>query len=433
MKIFGIGLSKTGTTSLAHALEILGFKTKDNLGIIRYSPGDLSSVDKTALETYDALTDTPIPSFYKELDASYPGAKFILTLRDMDGWLKSCQKQFSTKLASKQTEAHRKLFMNLYGTTVFDENKFRTAYDNFVNEVHEYFKDRPQDLLVMNLTAGDGWEKLGPFLGKAIPLTPFPKANVTRITWMNINDIVSVAKRGGQITLQAYQQGQSVGVIGKALRALRGGDAGALQRASRAANKVIVDGLKKLNNETPVLSRESSATPYSERVKWNHIWLVDSLDGAEAFLRADGDFSVNIALIQDGAPIYGIVYAPTTDTAYYASVGKGAFKTVGAREPQHLDTHENIATKPKTISEPEKHSSMPGSRALTICRVAEGLIDCCIVDEPSQEWEIAAAQIIATNAGKRMYDCKTKQELKYNKEHVVFECVIAESASSSEQ
>lgn len=80
-KIFGIGLSKTGTTSLAHALEILGYRTKDYPGLSRYRAGDLSSVDLAVVDAYDALTDTPIPSFYRELDQRYPGAKFILTVR----------------------------------------------------------------------------------------------------------------------------------------------------------------------------------------------------------------------------------------------------------------------------------------------------------------------------------------------------------------
>src|SRR5438105_11325665 len=85
-KIFGIGLSKTGTTSLANALQILGYKTKDNMGVVNYATHDLSSVHLEVVEAYDALTDTPIPSFYRELDARYPGSRFILTVRDSDEW-----------------------------------------------------------------------------------------------------------------------------------------------------------------------------------------------------------------------------------------------------------------------------------------------------------------------------------------------------------
>ena len=149
MKIFGIGLSKTGTTSLARALNILGYRTRDNLGVVDYIRGDLSSINPGILDTNDAFTDTPVPNFYRELDAKYPDAKFILTIRDMDGWLKSCKKQFTQRLSDKQNNAHNRLFMDLYDSTVFDEEKFRLGYEDFVNGVYRYFADRPQDLLTL--------------------------------------------------------------------------------------------------------------------------------------------------------------------------------------------------------------------------------------------------------------------------------------------
>jgi 3'-phosphoadenosine 5'-phosphosulfate (PAPS) 3'-phosphatase len=423
-KIFGIGLSKTGTTSLAHALELLGYKTRDYPGITHYRAGDLASVDLAMVDAHDALTDTPIPSFYRELDATYPNAKFILTVRDQAGWLKSCRKQFNERSAEKQNAAHNQLFMDLYGCTVFDEQQFLAGYEQFVSGVLEYFKDRPQDLLVINVTAGEGWEKLCPFLGRPQPDIPFPKANVTQITWMNVNDIVSVARQAGQITLRAYRQGQQPGLISRMLRTLRGGDAAAMQRASRAAHGLIVERLKKLNATLPILSREGIAPPYSERSQWNHIWLVDPLDGAEAFLGADGEFTVNIALIQDGAPMYGIVYAPLTDTVYYARIGKGAFKVTGNDAPRQLDAGEQPNT--RSNPRPMHHASTSGSRALTMCRVAEGVIDSCAFNEPVHEWETAAAHLIASSTGKSVCDCKSKQGLKYNKDHLRSECVIVE-------
>ena len=163
-KIFGIGLSKTGTTSLANALQILGYKVKDNMGVVEYRAGDLASVDLDLVDAHDALTDTPIPSFYRELDARYHGSKFVLTVRDSEGWLKSCKKQFTERFATVQTDAHRRLFLDLYGTDVFDNQQFANGYDRFVAGVREHFKDRPGDLLVINVTAGEGWEKLCAFL-----------------------------------------------------------------------------------------------------------------------------------------------------------------------------------------------------------------------------------------------------------------------------
>ena len=203
-KIFGIGLSKTGTTSLANALQILGYKTKDNMGVVKYVTGDLSSVDLDVVDAHDALTDTPIPSFYRELDAKYPGSKFILTARDSEGWLKSCKKQFTERFAKVETDAHKRLFMDLYGTDVFDDRRFASGYARFVDGVRDYFKDRTRDLLSIDVTAGEGWEKLCPFLERPVPDVPFPKANVTQVRWMSVDDIVAIATHAGDELLRRY-------------------------------------------------------------------------------------------------------------------------------------------------------------------------------------------------------------------------------------
>src|SRR5207247_6666629 len=147
--------------------------------------------------------DTPIPSFYRELDVRYPNSKFILTVRDREGWLKYCKKQFTQRLAEKQNEAHKRLFLDLYGTDVYDEQKFISGYETFVRGVIEYFKNRPLDLLVIDIAGGDGWEKLCRFLGKPIPDAPFPKANVTQIRWIDIAHVVAIAREAGQEILRS--------------------------------------------------------------------------------------------------------------------------------------------------------------------------------------------------------------------------------------
>ena len=128
IKIFGIGLSKTGTTSLARALEILGYKTRDYIGVTKYIAGDLSSVDLQEIDANDAFTDTPIPSFYKQLDEKYPNSKFILTTRNMDDWLRSCKKQFTKRMVERQTEATNQLHTDLYGCFEFDPDKYANGY-----------------------------------------------------------------------------------------------------------------------------------------------------------------------------------------------------------------------------------------------------------------------------------------------------------------
>jgi hypothetical protein len=119
---------------------------------------------------------------YRELDARHPGSKFILTIRERDGWLKSCKRQFTERLAEKQNDAHKHLFLDLYGTDVFDEQRFGRGYDRFVAEALAYFARRPQDLLVIDIAGGEGWEKLCAFLGKPIPDAPFPKSTTMATT-----------------------------------------------------------------------------------------------------------------------------------------------------------------------------------------------------------------------------------------------------------
>lgn len=425
-KVFGIGLSKTGTTSLAHALEILGYRTKDYPGITRYQPGDVSSVDPETVNAFDALTDTPIPSFYRELDEAFPGSKFVLTVRDRESWVKSCRKQFTDRLAAKQNDAHNRLFMDLYGCTAFDERKFVEGYERFVGGVLEYFQDRPGDLLVINIAGGEGWEVLCAFLGKAIPEAPFPKANVTNITWLKLEDVVAVARRAGNLTLRAYERRRRAGLVGAMLNALRGGDAAALRRASRSADRVILNGLRALNAHIPIVSRESNAVPHEVRARWNHFWLVDSLDGADAFLGQQGEFSVNIALVQDGIPLYGVVYAPKSDLVYSARVGEQAFKAERGEVPRPLGGPDSCVPTRAAEVRRDMHASPPGSRALAVCHVAEGASAACGWSNPTHEWQVAAAHLIAANAGRRVHGGMSTQPLRYNKARQADDCVIAE-------
>jgi 3'-phosphoadenosine 5'-phosphosulfate (PAPS) 3'-phosphatase len=433
MKIFGIGLSKTGTTSLAHALELLGCKTRDYPGLVHYSPGDLTSIDAGLLAAHDALTDTPIPSFYRELDAAYPDAKFILTIRDAEGWLKSCKKQFTQKLADKQNEAHNQLFMDLYGCTVYDEQKFRAGYDRFVDGVQEYFKGRPGKLLIMNVAAGDGWETLCPFLNKPVPGIPFPKANVTQIRWMSIDDLVDIAREAGQEILRAHNI-MSVHPVSKSTNALswislisahlersllnlRGGRPVALARATRAAQAVLIRRINKLNPGIPVITSTSHAVPYAERSKWNHFWLIDPLDGEEGFASQAGEFTINIALIEDQKPISGVVYAPLSGTIYYAMAGKGAFKVESGGQPVRIIAHD------PALPPGNKAAFASASKALMMCRLAEGMPGGVQSVHHCMEWQSAAAHVVAGAFGKRILVCNGNDELTYNKMDWSSECI----------
>ena len=194
------------------------------------------------------------------------------------------QEAFTQRLAEQQSEAHNELFVDLYGCTVFEEQKFLDGYDRFVRGVLEHFKNRIEDLLVINIVAGEGWNELCPFLGQPVPEIPFPKANVTQITWMKIEDVVAVAKRAGQLALQAYQRKRMAGPIGRAWHVLRGGDSGARQRVSRLAHKTIVEGLKNLTAQIPVLSRNPGLSRFPSGRNGTMYGLLTLLTTAMPFL-----------------------------------------------------------------------------------------------------------------------------------------------------
>jgi len=185
-KIFGIGLSKTGTTSLHDALVLLGRRAAHYpIEMLKLDEGELK-INITQVSQYDALTDTPISRFYKELDIAFPGAKFILTLRDTDKWLQSCRRHFEHWLELLRQDAikkqslineSRQLQIDLYKTLTFNEDKFVEAYHRHQITVQNYFKGRPQDLITLNICNGEGWERLCPFLNQPIPNLPFPHSN----------------------------------------------------------------------------------------------------------------------------------------------------------------------------------------------------------------------------------------------------------------
>ncbi len=444
MKIFGIGLSKTGTSSLARALELLGCRTKDYLGIETYARGDLNSIDRKVMAEYDAFTDTPIPSFYKELDREYPNSKFILTVRETNGWLKSCKKQFTQKLDDKQNEAHKELFMDLYGCSVFDEQLFKKGYNKFVDSVLDYFQNRPHDLLILDIIAGDGWEKLCPFLDKPIPDIAFPKANVTQIRWMDIQDIVAIARHAGEELLTAYcvkhgnknllprKKSPGTSFFSSILARCRYTICNNPQNlAAIQAYRRIVDGLTAISPTIPVISPHSPDIPFLERRKLNHFWLVDPLENEEAFLAGDNNFTINIALIEDNKPYMGVVHAPLTGTLFYGTLGKGAFCSESGAELRQLKQ-----IKTGSFESSEMQFNMQGAShrqrknvgnvtntALLMCSIADGKSEPMKTIEKSMEWQTAAAHAIAGAVGLKVKDCDTKQDLTYNKKSFTNSCI----------
>lgn len=173
-KVFCIGFHKTGTTSLETALTRLGYKVTGSFGT--KDPDIASKVHEMAYslaERFDAFQDNPWPILYRELDERFPGSKFILTRRPTGNWINSQVKDFATT----ETPMRRWIYGESAGCPMGNEEIYTARYEKHNREVLEYFADRPDDLLVIDLPNDDGWSRLCPFLGQPVPDEAFPHSN----------------------------------------------------------------------------------------------------------------------------------------------------------------------------------------------------------------------------------------------------------------
>lgn len=181
-KVFGIGLSRTGTQSLAAALKILGYRTvhfpEDDDTFFQLRSGDFRL---RVLDHVDALCDTPIVPYYAQLDHAYPNSRFVLTVRsDQASWLASVERLWEQHTGKDESTFNRFVSTAVYGIWAFSAERFSYVYDTHVRNVRSYFYGRPRKLLEIDICAGDGWNLLAPFLGVAPPATPFPDEDFLR-------------------------------------------------------------------------------------------------------------------------------------------------------------------------------------------------------------------------------------------------------------
>jgi len=235
---------------------------------------------------------------------------------------------------------------------------------------------------------------------------------------------VRAAVEAGQVIMRIYlDPKQDFGIEKKA-------DNSPLTLADKAAHDCIVRYLDQTG--IPILSEEGAHLPYEERRKWHRLWVVDPLDGTKEFIKKNGEFTVNVALVEDGVPVLGVIYVPATEVLYTGIVGEGAWKevrgnretvnskssdgkcfiVVASRSHMNPETEEFIGHLRKIYDNIELVSS--GS-SLKICLVAEGTADVYPRFAPTMEWDTAAGDAIARAAGRRVTDAQTGQPLTYNK------------------
>ena len=236
--------------------------------------------------------------------------------------------------------------------------------------------------------------------------------------WLKIAK--NAAKKAGEKILQIYAEDFSV---------IYKEDKSPLTIADQQANDIIESYLLKTN--IPILSEEGNLTEYKERKNWKLLWIVDPLDGTKEFVKRNGEFTVNIALVKNGNPILGVIYAPVKRWLYYGSSNgsyrefdekkvklplnnkSNSFKVVGSRSHQTPETKEyfdDIRKRKKNVEIVSMGSS------IKICLVAEGSADVYPRFAPTMEWDTAAGHAIAKYAGKKLIDLKTNQEMVYNRE-----------------
>ena len=200
-----------------------------------------------------------------------------------------------------------------------------------------------------------------------------------------------------------------------------------LTHADLAAHQTICEALMRLTPGLPVLSEESAHIPFSERAAWRQYWLIDPLDGTREFIKRNGEFTVNIALILDQRPVLGVVYTPVTGLCYFASCGRGAYKQHSGAAPKAIHTR-RYADGRCAVAASRSHCGdslrdflarlgdceiLNIGSSLKSCLVAEGQADVYPRFGPTSEWDTAAAQCIVEEAGGRVTDT-AMQPLRYN-------------------
>jgi 3'(2'), 5'-bisphosphate nucleotidase len=233
--------------------------------------------------------------------------------------------------------------------------------------------------------------------------------------------VVQLAREAGSAAMRVYAE------VNPAFEYKR--DKSPLTQADLASNRVIDEGLRRIAPEWPVLSEESREIPFEQRSGWRRFWLVDPLDGTKEFLKRNGEFTVNIALMEEGRPILGVVYAPAMDRMYYAARGAGAWKAEGESvaairigSPGNGRTRVVVSRSHGSGEEgldrytgsAESCDFVTMGSSLKFCLVAEGAADLYPRLGPTMEWDIAAAHCIVEQAGGTVTDLEGNAMI-YNK------------------
>jgi len=235
---------------------------------------------------------------------------------------------------------------------------------------------------------------------------------------IDLEKIVAIAESAGQAILEIYNRDFDI---------QQKDDKSPLTEADLAAHRLIVDALEGLEPRLPVLSEESAGVPYAERSSWSRYWLVDPLDGTKEFIKRNGEFTVNIALIDAGRAACGVVHVPVSGVSYFGCVGEGAHKrhadgrteaisvTAQRQDPLRIAGSRSHAgdSLQRFLDKVGPHEIVSMGSSLKLCLVAEGLADIYPRLGPTSEWDTGAAQAVVEAAGGEVTGLDM-QPLRYN-------------------
>ena len=237
---------------------------------------------------------------------------------------------------------------------------------------------------------------------------------------MDFEKVVEIAQQAGDIILSHYHQKMLV---------TEKPDHSPITAADLAANLHIVTQLQALDADIPIVSEESEFPAWEERQTWERFWLVDPLDGTKEFIQQNGDFTVNIALIEKGTPIFGVVHAPALGKTWLGNGKQAWVETKGIREqikvrPATIPTVIGSRSHPSDymqafLEEIGEHKWLAVGSSLKFCLIAEGRAQSYPRLGPTMMWDTAAGQCVAVSAGANIHTWPDNQVLSYDREDLL--------------
>jgi 3'(2'), 5'-bisphosphate nucleotidase len=232
--------------------------------------------------------------------------------------------------------------------------------------------------------------------------------------------VIALCREAGRATMTYYDGAADAGVREKE-------DRSPVTLADEVAHGILVEGLRRLDPATPVVSEEDAMASFEDRRGWRRFWLVDPLDGTKEFIKRRAEFTVNVGLIENGEPVFGVVLAPALDLLYWGAKGEGAWREEKGGAPERIYSASPAPGTPLTVVESLSHPSpeleeylrtIPVARrvkagsSLKFCWVAEGRADIYPRLGPTMEWDVAAGDCIYRQSGR---EAERPSPLTYNK------------------